>query len=62
MTDRRTRPELTEAGPDRYRRLPERILSEDTFIAVPVRPADPGRDAFSHDEWLARNVWCGTLL
>ncbi|RKE23602.1 hypothetical protein [Streptomyces sp. TLI_171] len=62
MTERSARPELTEARPGRYRRLPERTRPEDTFIAVPVRPADPERGAFSHDEWLARNVWCGTLL
>jgi hypothetical protein len=49
------------AGRARFRRLPERIRPEDTFVVVPVAPA-PARDAYDHDAWLVRNVWCGSLF
>jgi hypothetical protein len=51
-----------EAGRARFRTLPERIRSEDTFVSVPVTVPLPARDAFDNDVWLVRNVWCGSLL
>ncbi|GAA1263747.1 hypothetical protein GCM10009665_61580 [Kitasatospora nipponensis] len=51
-----------EAGRSRFGELPERIRPEDTFVSVPTATVSPERDTFSHEEWLARNVWCGTLL
>ncbi|GJF35119.1 hypothetical protein KNE206_78190 [Kitasatospora sp. NE20-6] len=46
----------------RFSKLPERIRPESTFVSVPTAAAAPERDGFSHDEWLARNVWCGSLI
>ncbi|MFD9125475.1 hypothetical protein, partial [Kitasatospora sp. NPDC059571] len=43
----------------RFRTLPDRIRLEDTFVPVPTEARTPGRDTYSHDEWLARNLWCG---
>ncbi|SEM20424.1 hypothetical protein [Streptacidiphilus jiangxiensis] len=51
-----------EAGRARFRTLPQRIRLEDTFVSVPASTPSPGRDSFDHDEWLARNAWCGSLL
>ncbi|WP_042430939.1 hypothetical protein [Streptacidiphilus anmyonensis] len=51
-----------EAGRARFRKLPERVAAEDMFISVPASTPDPGWDEFSHDEWLARNTWCGSLI
>ena len=51
-----------ETRRDRFRNLPERIRTENTFISVPVTVPSLGRDGYHPDEWLARNVWCGSLL
>jgi hypothetical protein len=46
----------------RFRTLPERIRPEDTFVSVPPAARTLGHDAYSHDEWLACNAWCGALI
>jgi hypothetical protein len=50
------------AGHDRFRKLPDRIAPADTFVSVPVTVHRPGRDGYHPDEWLTRNVSCGSLL
>lgn len=50
------------AGPSRFRRLPERIRPQDTFISVPATAATQGQDGYDPDQWLVRMVWCGSLL
>jgi hypothetical protein len=64
MTHRQTTDaDVTVAeGRARFRKLPERIRPEDTFISVPVKTPTAGRDSYSHDEWLTHNAWCGSLL
>ncbi|MEU1506257.1 hypothetical protein [Kitasatospora sp. NPDC005748] len=54
--------DAAEAGRARFRTLPERIRPEQTSTSLPASPAGPARGSFSQDDWLARNVWCGTLL
>jgi hypothetical protein len=49
-------------GRARFRRLPERVRPEDTYISVPATAPAPGRDTYDHDEWLTRNAWCGGLI
>ncbi|MER6299541.1 hypothetical protein ABT247_08205 [Kitasatospora sp. NPDC001539] len=51
-----------EPGRDRFRELPERIRPESTFVSVPTSTVDPGQGGFSHDDWLTRNTWCGSLI
>ncbi|MEY9968897.1 hypothetical protein ABIA33_006984 [Streptacidiphilus sp. MAP12-16] len=50
------------AGRARFRKLPERIRPEDTFISTPIAVPRPARDAYDSDVWLVRNVWCGSVL